>query len=278
MFNKYSLVFLLGLSGSVAAEGVDDAAYNELGDLLTVDQAQGRFDWLEKCYDGLMVEIWEKTHDATQVLTNSEKIRQLKALWISQDKLTKGQVNYLTFANADFTNPYEWYAGTDSTQDCTLMPTEYEAVALKTTVIEHQYCANVSYDSEWEWIASVSMDGKTHASHANPYTQVSGLVFPMRLNQEHKVVLTPGFQVGEEPSFLAARAWIDWNQDGSFSSDEMVFSDEGNEAFTFNVIVPNSATPGIAMMRVAMDAGGGSDNACTRIWYGEVEDYLVTVQ
>lgn len=278
MFNKYSLVFLLGLSGSVAAEGIDDAAYNELGDLLTVDQAQGRFDWLEKCYDGLMVEIWEKTHDATQVLTNSEKIRQLRELWVSQDKIAQSQVNYLTFANADFTNPYNWYAGTDAAQDCTLMPTEYEAVALKTTVIEHEYCANESYDNEWEWIAAVSVDGKTHESPSKAYTQVSGLVFPMRLNQEHEVVLTPGFKIPEEPSFLAARAWIDWNQDGSFTSDEMVFSGQGIDAFTFNVAVPNSATPGLSMMRIAMDAGGGSSNACTRIWYGEVEDYLVTVQ
>ncbi|MCL1124946.1 GEVED domain-containing protein [Shewanella surugensis] len=278
MFNKYSLVFLLGLSGSVAAEGIDDAAFNELGDLLTVDQAQGRFDWLEQCYSGLMVEIWEKTHDATQVLTNSEKIRQLKELWVSQDKITKGQVNYLSFANADFTNPYGWYAGTDVTQNCTLMPTEYEAVALKTTVIDHQYCANASYDSEWEWIASVSMDGKTHASNANPYTQVSGLVFPMRLNQEHEMALTPGFQIPDDPSFLGARVWIDWNQDGSFSIDEMVFSGQGSETFNFNVAVPSTATPGVSMMRVAMDAGGGFNNACTRNWYGEVEDYLVTVQ
>ncbi|MCG7537220.1 GEVED domain-containing protein [Pseudoalteromonas sp. OOF1S-7] len=254
------------------------AKFSELGDLLTVEQAQGRFAWLSKCYDGLLVELWERMYESTDVVKKEEKLRQLKALWLSDTALAAGKAQYVTFANTDFTNPYQWYAGTSANEACTIMPPEYEPIALKTTVLPRSYCENRSYDHEWEWISEVTVDDFTHQSEKHAHSIVSGKVLVLRANQASKVTIKPGNKEPEFPSYVAARVWLDWNHNGQFESSEMVYRSASSGVFRFLLDVPATVPEGLTLMRVATDAGGGSDNACTRIHYGEVEDYLVTVR
>lgn len=73
-------------------------------------------------------------------------------------------------------------------------------------------------------------------------------------------------------------AWIDWNQDGDFDSDEQILSDEaldaGNNVVSFDV--PSWATAGNtwARFRISSLAGIGPTGGVSD---GEVEDYPVVV-
>ncbi|MCF6441566.1 GEVED domain-containing protein [Pseudoalteromonas luteoviolacea] len=261
-----------------ADELIQNAKYSELGDMLTTTQAQGRYAWLKKCYDGLLVEMWEQMFDTRDIIPKEQKLQQLKELWLSQAKVAAGQAQYVTFANEDFTNPYEWTAGTSENQACTLMPPEYQPVALKTAVLKHQYCENTSFGSEWEWIEGVTVEEFEHASGSHKHTMVSGKVVTFPANRAVKVSVTPGSIIPEYPSYVALRVWVDWNHNGVFDANEMMHSSASDGVFQFVFNVPKDVPDGVTMMRVALDAGGGSDNACRRIQYGEVEDYLITVR
>ena len=83
-------------------------------------------------------------------------------------------------------------------------------------------------------------------------------------------------------------AWIDYNNDGSFSSSELVVTDEiiGVGSFAtptekiFNFTIP---TTGIILdtplrMRVVGDFPGASITPCGQLQYGEVEDYSIVLK
>ncbi|MCF6437383.1 GEVED domain-containing protein [Pseudoalteromonas sp. MMG022] len=275
--NKF--VFVAASMMGVAMHGhanediAQQANYNELGDLLTVSQAQGRFDWLAKCYDGLLVEVWEQMYNTTEIVPKEQKLNQLKALWLTPDK-----AQYLTFANSDFTNPYGWQAGNSDAQACSTMPPEYVPVALQTTQLTHEYCANKSFDNEWEWIEKVTVEDFVHESLSHDYTAVSGKVITLPAGRTVKMSVTPGNKDPQYPSYVALRVWIDWNQDGQLAANEIVYKSASDAPFQFTFDVPTDAADGVTLMRVASDAGGGSDDACKRTLYGEVEDYLVTIR
>ncbi|ESP91341.1 GEVED domain-containing protein [Pseudoalteromonas luteoviolacea] len=283
--NYVSLIALVSslLAASVQAqtpadELIENAKYSELGDMLTTTEAQGRFAWMKKCYDGLLVEMWEQMFDTREIIPKEQKLQQLQQLWLSQAKIAAGQAQYVTFANEDFTNPYEWTAGTSENQACILMPPEYQAVALKTTVLKHKYCANTSFGSEWEWIEGVKIEEFEHMSGSHEHTVVSGKVVTLPANRAVKVTVTPGNVIPEYPSYVAVRLWADWNHNGEFDNNELMHSSASDGVFQFVFNVPKDVPEGVTLMRVALDAGGGSDNACRRIQYGEVEDYLITVR
>ena len=77
------------------------------------------------------------------------------------------------------------------------------------------------------------------------------------------------------------RAWIDFNGDGIFSSNEMVLDVENTSSTTvsssFNV--PSTAS-GEVRMRVSMkyfNIPAASQGACDSFTYGEVEDYTINL-
>lgn len=282
MLTKLSKVALLcGLSATAndtMANPIEQANFNELGDMLTVTEAKGRYDWLKKCYDGLLVEMWEQMYDSREIISKEEKLKQLKQLWLSDAALAAGKAQYPTFANEDFSNPYNWYAGTSSEQACSTKPPEYRAVALKTTVLSHHYCENRSFDNEWEWIEQVKVDDFVHSSGTTAHTLVSGKVLNLRANRDASVEIKPGLLDPNYPTLFAVRVWVDWDHNGQFDNDELVHNSTTGATVKFTLPVPANTPEGVTAMRVALDAGGGSNNACTNIQYGEVEDYLLTVR
>lgn len=276
-----ALFALILASGSAFCSEAEEnkAVYNEINDVLTVAEAQGRFDWLEKCYSGVLLEVWEKSHDSTQFIKDREKIAQLKALWLSDNKIANKKVNYLSFANADFTNPYNWYPENSGNALCTNMPPEYEPVALQTTQLNRKYCSNASSDSALEWINSVSVNDQIHHSKGANYSFISGKVFNLFRKKDTTIKVTATTdQPDVWPAVMGVRTWIDFNHNGLFEESEMIHQEyiEDDTEFTFEV--PDSAITGLTLMRVAGDANGGFDDACKNIEYGEVEDYLVNIQ
>ncbi|HLP11256.1 MAG TPA: GEVED domain-containing protein [Flavobacteriales bacterium] len=77
-------------------------------------------------------------------------------------------------------------------------------------------------------------------------------------------------------------AWIDYNQDGVFDlTEKLGESDDladypASDAYTF--IVPASALTGTTILRVRELFGGAPDiDPCADGFYGEIEDYIVTI-
>jgi hypothetical protein len=87
----------------------------------------------------------------------------------------------------------------------------------------------------------------------------------------------------------ACEAWIDWNQNGVYNTNESIGSWTGNiyssnKTATFNFTVPVSASVGRTRLRILLRQGYGAANTpplnpCTGgFTYGAVEDYTIQVQ
>lgn len=77
----------------------------------------------------------------------------------------------------------------------------------------------------------------------------------------------------------AYMVWIDYNQDGVFDdTNELVFtrSITTDSPVTGTFTVPSNIKTGVTRMRVSMKANG-FPSACESNFYGEVEDYLITL-
>ena len=72
------------------------------------------------------------------------------------------------------------------------------------------------------------------------------------------------------------RAWIDYNQDGKFSDDEIVLEQDSPASQSFTV--PSNIKSGITGLRVSHVFGGFTyPDSCTPPFFGEVEDYKVRI-
>ncbi|HPF94703.1 MAG TPA: GEVED domain-containing protein, partial [Tenuifilaceae bacterium] len=72
--------------------------------------------------------------------------------------------------------------------------------------------------------------------------------------------------------------WIDFNQNGTFDSDERVVygSSSSSSLLSADVAIPTTATLGTTRMRVSMKYNA-AQTACETFTYGEVEDYTINV-
>jgi len=71
--------------------------------------------------------------------------------------------------------------------------------------------------------------------------------------------------------------WVDWNQDDDFGdSGEMVYSATGYGLFTSTITPPPEAVSGDTRMRIRLRYSGTLE-PCGATFYGEVEDYTITV-
>ena len=82
----------------------------------------------------------------------------------------------------------------------------------------------------------------------------------------------------------AVSAWIDYNQDGIFTSDEKILEEGASinpQTVTTNFNVPGVSKTGNTVMRVIMKyyntAGSLQTDPCETFSYGEVEDYTVNL-
>lgn len=76
------------------------------------------------------------------------------------------------------------------------------------------------------------------------------------------------------------RAWIDYNQNGTFESSELVLSKNNQAANTVSqtFTVPANASTGITRMRIYLKYYGDSaPTPCENIGLGEVEDYTINI-
>jgi endonuclease I len=137
------------------------------------------------------------------------------------------------------------------------------------------YCTSQGNNSNYEWIAKVTIGTYTNSSGAAKYTDFTSENIILEAGSSVNVSLTPGFSGSTYNEYW--RIWIDYNADGDFDdSGELVF-DSGSlskTTVTGNMSVSGSAS-GSTRMRVSMKYNG-AQTACESFSYGEVEDYTVT--
>ncbi len=146
------------------------------------------------------------------------------------------------------------------------------------------YCPIRNANNEGEWIASFQLGDFINQSGQddNAYADYTGLEGPTLLvDSTYELVLIPGFD--PRPFSEYFRIWIDFDQNGQFSSDEIAFDPGGavRDTLTGALTIPSDALPGTTRMRVAMNFNV-APRACQLSGQGnnvpgEVEDYCITI-
>ncbi len=149
---------------------------------------------------------------------------------------------------------------------------------------DNDYCVVRNANNEGEWIEEFQLgdfsnkSGKDDTPYAD-YTDMAGPI--LAIDSTYEVLLIPGFDPRAFSEYF--RIWIDYNQDGIFSSNELAL-DPGSavrDTLTGSIVIPSDAVTGNTRMRVVMNfnvAGSacqlsGNGNSVP----GEVEDYCVTI-
>ena len=138
------------------------------------------------------------------------------------------------------------------------------------------YCDSQGNNSSYEWIDLVRLNNLDNATGNNggyaDFTSMSANV-PYGSNT---VYISAGFSSSSYTEYW--KIWIDYDQDGTFESNELTVSGSSSSSGTLSASfsVPTSATAGPTRMRVSMKYNS-AQGACESFSYGEVEDYTVNI-
>ena len=137
------------------------------------------------------------------------------------------------------------------------------------------FCTSKGNDASYEWISEVTVGSFTNSSEGAGYTDFTNKTVELNAGQSYDITLTPGFSDSSYDEYW--KVWIDYNNDTTFSSDELVY-DAGSlssSAVSGTINVPSDVS-GVKRMRVSMKYNG-EQTACETFDYGEVEDYNVNI-
>jgi hypothetical protein len=149
-----------------------------------------------------------------------------------------------------------------------------------------QYCSSCYTNTTDDWITNVTFNtiNNNTAGEGSPcsYGDYTGISTDVMMNQTYTLSVT-FFSEGIWTEVV--RAWIDWDQDEVFATDESFYLGEGVDAtVTVDITIPVDAVPGPTRMRVIeqYSTDPGANGACDgqgnhTATYGETEDYTVNV-
>jgi hypothetical protein len=268
------------LAGVSSAPVQASSTVFESRDILTPTEALGRFDWLQKCYQGLLLEVHDQMFDPTVIKNDADKLVDLKnVLLYDGNGALRADAKYLTFGNEDKANPQSWFAKNSATAACVSIPSDYgvSAVMVSPTNVP-TYCTAQSRNKDYEFIKEVTISGMTNTSDDAFYSNFVGQAAKVYKGNNYDVSMTPGFTDGSAyPEFW--HIYVDWNRDGDFAdANETHLVGSSSTTMTKTLTVPAGAAKGLTKMRVSMDYFGGSNNACSEIDSGEIEDYLLYIK
>ena len=263
---------------SVVATAEDYPNYGKWDDQLTPIEAVGRFQWLQKWYEGLLIETWERMYDVTDPTSTADKMNDLRNAWLFEDGRLKTHAQYLTFGDEDHENPENWVAGTHPNQVCKTIPRGYQVIGLQTTFDYKPYCAITSASSDYLAIGRVTIGNYENTSDASTYSNFSGRIVTLNRGDSLRVSATE--LKSHERITGTWHVFADWNRNGALDdAGEMIVRNQASAdgEVSFNLNVPDDAAPGFTRLRITTDIAGGYDNPCYDIQYGEVEDYTLMV-
>lgn len=137
------------------------------------------------------------------------------------------------------------------------------------------YCIPSANTSNNNWIEAVKVNGSLNTSGNNGgYSDYSHVQFQAQRGGVVPLELNPGLS-----SMQMVNHWsvhIDFDHNGSFEMQELIYSSAGVGQLTPIISIPNWATNGSAMLRVTMGSTATSD-PCIYSVDGETEDYSITI-
>jgi len=146
------------------------------------------------------------------------------------------------------------------------------------------YCTSGAVYSAYEGITNVFLNTMSNSSTCGPtYTNYTSVPATKLLKGESYPFTIGITGCSSYIPAIGTAVFIDWNQNGSYSTAERVFTSTTNSTGTFvvsgTITVPATAVTGLTGMRiVAGDNNGSSFTGCDNPYYGETEDYLVYIQ
>ncbi len=138
------------------------------------------------------------------------------------------------------------------------------------------YCSSKGNSVADEYIDYVSIGGISNTTGANAgygnFTNQTGNL-PYGSNT---ILFSAGFSGSAYTEYW--KIWIDFNQNGTFESSELMVSGSSSSSATLSgtFTVPTTAVSGPTRMRVSMKYNA-AQTACETFSYGEVEDYTVNI-
>ena len=137
------------------------------------------------------------------------------------------------------------------------------------------YCEANGQNTYYEWIEGIAFGGDSRFSGNNlgyaDYSMTSGIQLVRGTNA---IELTPGFQFGSYTEHW--NIWIDLNQDGIFSKEELLLRESSRSVISGSLVIPDTALAGSTRMRISLRYNGKA-SPCGTYYYGEVEDYTVVI-
>lgn len=274
------LLILFGLLMPVCAFALNTI---QKADFLTRTEAEGRFKWLEKCYPGLLVEVWDRMFDATTPVNDQTKIDELAELWVYSQMsppVLKDTLKFLTFGDSNNLNPHNWFGSVSESDSCKVIPAEYGIIGLNTVLETPGQCDLVSQSNDYEHIAEIKIGNFTNASGANLYSDFRYKGISLRKGISYNIELTAGYSTPDhyDENWII---WIDLNGDGQFNhSNEYFFTGSGADKVTGTLTIPSSATSGPKTARIIMSfiSNAYPCEQIQTIQFGEIEDYTIFVQ
>jgi len=100
-------------------------------------------------------------------------------------------------------------------------------------------------------------------------TLAQGVKYPLTISRNPSLLFEP----------INRTVYIDWNEDGVFSSNEVAANDSNSFSTTFSgsITVPRNAKIGATTMRVAVNRGIYSNKPCGQNEFGEYQDFRIYV-
>ncbi len=145
-----------------------------------------------------------------------------------------------------------------------------------------EYCAVRDIDAVQEWIQSVRLHTLFNESGPNggygDFTSLAALT--LKKDTAYSIELVPGFEDVPFQEFF--RVWMDFNRDGLFSENELLFRSDtaSTEAVSGTITIPATGTPGSVRMRIGMRFRDLlPTEGCKTLpgGFGEYEDYCVEI-
>jgi hypothetical protein len=137
-----------------------------------------------------------------------------------------------------------------------------------------KYCQAQGNNTFYEWIERIALNNQNVSSGDN----VGYFLHPEPITLEagsNNLELEPGFgnnQYNEHWSL-----WLDTNNDGDFSQDELIFNEQSSHRIISAFNIPSQEKTLHTRLRIAMRYGSHAE-ACGNFTYGEVEDFDVIIK
>jgi hypothetical protein len=153
------------------------------------------------------------------------------------------------------------------------------------SIVIGEICSSKAETPWQEWISRVQLNTLSNESEKTRferyligYSDFTDRSTTVITNKSYPLSITASESYSSGNTNLYYRAWIDFNGNGFFESNEKVLerNNNGRKSVTENVYIPENARLDTVRMRVTMKKGG-YPSPCENFPFGEVEDYSIVI-